>query len=124
MGLFDDFGGTFKGLMNQVDTSALPELLGAALSKSKVGDLQTLVDTLGNNGFADRVSAWADRVGSSRITASEVLSGLGKDKVERIAGAVGLPAESVLTLLAEKLPEAVREASSHGDVMVHRSTSR
>jgi uncharacterized protein YidB (DUF937 family) len=117
---FDNFGRVFIGLADQVAISGLPELLGAALKKSSIGDLQTVVDRLEMNGFSDRVFSWADGTGEPSISAGEVAQALGPDRVANLAKTLGVPDESALDLLASKLPAAVGEATKHGDVTLHR----
>lgn len=119
MAIFDDFGGTFKGLLGQVNALSIPDLLEPVLNKSSVGGLQGLVNRLETQGFADRVQDWAHRGHSSPISAGEVRSALKAEEVGQIARAVGLTAESTLLLLAENLPAAVDAASQNGNVVVH-----
>lgn len=117
---FDNFGSAFIGLAGQVANSGLPELLGAALKKSSIGNLQTVVDRLQASGFSDRLSSWADNAMKSEISQSEVAQALGADGVASLANSLGVPKESALDLLAEKLPTAIGEACRHGDVTLRR----
>jgi uncharacterized protein YidB (DUF937 family) len=117
---FDNFGSAFMGLIGQVDGSGLPQLLGAALKKSSIGDLQTVIDRLELSGFSDRVFSWADNAPKSAISPSEVAQALGSDGVASLASTLGVPKESALDMLADKLPTAVGEATRHGEVMLHR----
>lgn len=119
MAIFDDFGGTFKGLLGQVNARAIPDLLEPVLNKSSVGGLQGLVNRLETQGFADRVQDWAHHGQSSPISAGEVRSALKAEEVGQIARAVGLTPESTLSLLADNLPAAVDAASQNGNVVVH-----
>ncbi|MGY4480137.1 YidB family protein [Bradyrhizobium sp. USDA 3364] len=119
MAVFDDFGGTFKGLLGQVDERGIPDLLEPVLNKSSIGGLQGLVNRLETQGFADRVQGWANHGRSSPISALEIGSALKAEEVGQIARAVGLPAESTLTLLADNLPAAVDAATQSGNVVVH-----
>jgi uncharacterized protein YidB (DUF937 family) len=117
---FDNFGTAFIGLVDQVAASGLPELLGAALKKSSIGDLQTVVDRLESNGFSDRLFSWTGNAPKSAISASEIAQVVGADGVASLAQTLGVPKESALDLLADKLPAAVAEATKHGDVTLHR----
>ncbi|UFW51106.1 MULTISPECIES: YidB family protein [Bradyrhizobium] len=117
---FDNFGSVFIGLAGQVAASGLPELLGAALKKSSIGDLQTVVDRLTSSGFADRVFSWAENQPKPSISPNEVAQALGPDNVASLADSLGVPKESALNLLADKLPAAIGEATKHGDITVGR----
>ncbi|WP_156944015.1 YidB family protein [Bradyrhizobium sp. Ec3.3] len=117
---FDNFGNVFIGLAGQVAASGLPELLGAALKRSSIGNLQTVVDRLSSSGFADRVFSWADNQSKPSISPGEVAEALGPENVASLADSLGVPKESALNLLADKLPTAVGEATKHGEITVHR----
>lgn len=117
---FDNFGSAFIGLASQVASSGLPELLGAALKKSSIGSLQAVVDRLQSSGFSERVSSWVDDASKSAISPSEVVQALGADGVASLADTLGVPKESALNLLADKLPTAIVEATKHGDVTLDR----
>lgn len=117
---FDNFGSAFLGLVGQVDGSGLPQLLGPALRKSSLGDLQSVVDRLERNGFSDRLFSWTNETVNPAITPSEVVQALGSDGVSSLANTLGVPKESALDMLAAKLPTAVGEATKHGEVTLRR----
>jgi len=123
MGLFDDFGRTFQGLVGQVQTSALPQLLGAVLKKSDFGDLQTLVNRLQQGGLFDRVVSWVEQQPASSVSPSELVAALGESEIEQLSRVFGLTPQSTVTLLANNLPEMVSEASRDGVVTVQRSAN-
>jgi len=123
MGLFDDFGRTFQGLVGQVQTSALPQLLGAVLKKSDFGDLQTLVNRLQQGGLSDRVVSWVEQQPASSVSPSEIVAALGEGQIDQLSRAFGLTPQSTVTLLANNLPETVSEASRDGVITVQRPTN-
>jgi uncharacterized protein YidB (DUF937 family) len=118
MALFDDFGGTFQGLVGQVQPSALPRLLGAMLTKSSFGDLQTLVNRLQQGGLSDRVVSWAGQQSSPSVSPNEIVAALGHDEVDQLSRRFGLTPHATVTLLANNLPETVSEASRDGVITV------
>lgn len=124
MGSFDDFGGTFRNLVARVDDSALPQLIGAALQKSKIGDLQTVVNGLEKGGLGQTVSSWADKTSATVISPTDVAAALGPAKVGRLADTLGLPAQSALELLAQSLPTAVGAATRSGAVVLGKTASK
>ncbi len=117
---FDNFGSAFIGLVDQVAPSGLPELLGAALKKSSIGDLQTVVDRFESSGLSDRLYSWTANVSEPAISPSEIAQVVGADGVASLAKTLGVPNASALDLLADKLPAAVAEATKHGEVTLHR----
>ncbi|SRR5258708_22367499 len=119
MALFDDFGRTFQGLVGQVQTTALPQLLGGVLKKSGFGDLQTLVNRLQQGGLSDHVVSWVGPQAASPVSASEIGAALGKDQIDQLSRAFGLTPQSTVTLLANNLPQTVTEASREGVISVH-----
>jgi len=118
MALFDDFGATYRGLLDQVDRQAIPQLLEPILRKSSIRNLQGLVDRLEQHGFSDRVLEWASR-GTARISSVEIRSALKPGEVSELAETMGLPPESAMSLLADKLPAAIDAATHSGGVVVH-----
>jgi uncharacterized protein YidB (DUF937 family) len=123
MGIFDDFGMTFKGLVGQTEPSALPQLLGPVLKQSSIRDLQGVVDRLEQNGLGDRVWEWANHQSGTGLSPSEVEAALGSKAVDQLAGTLGLSTDSALSLLASSLPTAVDAASKSGAVVIHRHLS-
>jgi uncharacterized protein YidB (DUF937 family) len=119
MAAFKDFGGTFKGLLGQVDSRGIPQLLEPVLNKSSIGGLQGLVNRLETEGFGDRVLGWANHGKSSPISAVEIGAALRAEELGQISRTLGLPADSTLSLLADNLPAAVDAASQSGEVVVH-----
>ena len=114
MGLFDNIGGTLKGVAGQIIAAEAPALISAVLAKTNLGDLQGLVDKLQQGGLNAQVQSWLGEGANLPVTADQIRSALGNQQVQQLAEHFGVPVDSVLKLLAEHLPPAVDQASPNG----------
>ena len=108
MGLFDNLGGSLKGVLGQVEAAALPVLLSTVLQKTNLGDLQGVVAKLQEGGLGEQVSSWLGNRENLPVTPAQLRSALGNEHVRALAEQLGLPADNALKLLAEHLPAALR----------------
>jgi uncharacterized protein YidB (DUF937 family) len=118
MGVFDNLnvGDALKGVMGQVEATAVPALLSAALARTNLGDLQGLVTKLQQGGLNEQVQSWLESGQNLPITADQLRAALGSEQVQQLAQHFGLPVDSILKLLSEHIPTAVDQASPAGAV--------
>ena len=114
MSLFDNLGGALKGLLGQVDTTALPGLISAALAKTNLGNLQGLVNQLQQSGLGPQVQSWLGSGANMPITPEQLRAALGNEQVKQLAAHFGIPLDQALNVLAQHLPTAVDQASPNG----------
>jgi uncharacterized protein YidB (DUF937 family) len=113
MGLLEKVGGALKGALDQVEAMS-PGLISSTLAKTKFGNLQGLVEQLQHGGLDEQVKSWLSSGKNLPVTAEQVRSALGSQKVKELAEQFGLPVNATLKLLAEQLPAAVDQASPDG----------
>jgi len=116
MGLFDNIGGTLKGVLGEVEAEAAPALISAVLAKTDLGGLNGIVAQLQQGGLGTQVQSWLGNGANLPVTADELRAALGNEQVQQIARQLGLPVDGALKLLAQHLPAAVDQASPNGTV--------
>lgn len=67
------------------------------------GGIGAAMEHLAANGLADRVASWTGGGQNLPVSADELRSALGDDKVQQMASAAGQPAEDFLTQLSSHL---------------------
>lgn len=114
MGLFDNLGGVLKGVLGQVEATAVPALISAALAKTNFGDLQGLLNQLQRGGLGPQVQSWLGSGANMPITPDQLRDALGSDQARQLAAHFGVPVDQALNLLAQHLPTTVDQASPDG----------
>ena len=110
MGLFDKLGDA----IGQVTAAAAPALISQVLAKTKLGDMQGIVNKLQQGGLNDQVKSWLGNGSNLPVTPEQLKAALGNEHVRQIAEQFGVPVDQALKLLAEHLPAAVDQASPNG----------
>jgi uncharacterized protein YidB (DUF937 family) len=114
MGLLDGLTGALGGTLGQVEAAAMPALISAALAKTNLGDLQGLVSQLQQGGLGNQVQSWLGNGGNLPVSADQLRSALGSDKVTELAQHFGVSPDAALKLLSEHLPGVIDKASPNG----------
>ncbi len=107
---------SFKGILEQAGAAAAPTVISEVLAKTGFGDLQTVVAKLEEAGLGAQVQSWLGSGANLPISADQLRSALGDERVQEIAQHLGIPLDDALKLLAEHLPTAVDQASSDGSL--------
>jgi len=116
MGLLDQLGGSFKGVLTSVAAAEAPALISAVLAKTNAGNLQGLVEQLQQGGLGDQVKSWLSSGPNMKVTPEQLRAALGSDQVRQIAQHFGVPVDEALKMLADHLPAAVDQASPNGTI--------
>jgi uncharacterized protein YidB (DUF937 family) len=98
----------------QVTAAAAPALISAVLAKTKLGNLQGVVNQLQQGGLNDQVKSWLGNGANMPVTPEQIKAALGNEQVRQIAEHFGVPVDQALKLLAEHLPATVDQASPNG----------
>lgn len=114
MGLFDELGGSLKGVLGSAAAAAAPALISAVLAKTNLQDLQGLVNKLQQGGLDGQVKSWLGNGANIPVSADQIKAVLGNDQVKQIAEHFGIPTDAALKFLAEHLPTTVDQASPNG----------
>jgi len=80
------------------------------------GGLSGLVSQFASNGVGDLIESWIGTGDNKSISASQLTSALGEDKIKDIASKLGSDSDSVLSQLTDLLPQAVDKLTPEGKV--------
>lgn len=116
MGLTDSLRAGLSGVLNEVESGAVPSLITEALGHTQFGSLQGLVDHLGGGALAQQVQSWVGSGANLPISADQIKEALGNDQVRELAAHFHVDPDKVADLLASHLPKAVEEAAQSGAV--------
>jgi uncharacterized protein YidB (DUF937 family) len=114
MGLLDNLGGAFSGVLGQVEAAAVPALISSVLAKTNLGDLNGLVAQLQQGGLNTQVSSWLGNGANLPVSSDQLRAALGSQQVQELASHFGLPVDKALELLSAHLPGVVDSASPNG----------
>ena len=125
MGLLETLSQEVKGAIG--DKSSDPSGLVAgvldAIQSKGTGGLGSLVQDFQDKGLGNVVSSWIGTGPNQPITAAQVESVLGTDRVRTIAGKLGLPPAAVTTGLAVVLPHVIDKLTPEGRVQAGASNT-
>jgi uncharacterized protein YidB (DUF937 family) len=113
MSLLDNIGGLLGDIMSgkQVDLMSIAQ---QALSSS--GGVNGILAQLQQSGLGDQVSSWIGTGSNLPISAEQIQSALNNEQLAKLAASFGIDVCQVSQLLAEKLPDAVDQASPDGQL--------
>ena len=89
-------------------------LEGALDLLDKAGGVQGIAEKFQQSGLGDTVSSWIGTGRNKPISADQLASVLGTEKVEALSQQAGIPAEKGANVLAELLPTLVDKLSPDG----------
>ena len=96
-------------------TSVIGKLLGG--SGGSGIDLGSLVGNLKDQGLGDVADSWLGDGDNAEISADQIESMLGSDKIQEAASALGADQGELLDGLKNMLPEVVDKSSSGGNLL-------
>ncbi len=117
MGLLDNVTGKVNDL-----ESAIPQgsehagLMGQVTDfvHAHPGGLAGLVQTFREKGLGDVVNSWISRERNQPVTAAQIESVLGNEKVQALAAKLGVSTSTISTGLATVLPQVVDKLTPEG----------
>jgi uncharacterized protein YidB (DUF937 family) len=118
MGLFDSLTNSdaFKNVLGQIETGAMPAILGQVFGQGGQGGLSTIVAKLEQAGFGDQIKSWIGNGQNMPISADQLQQVLGNEQVKELAAKFNIPLDQVSSMLAHALPQAVDHASPNGQL--------
>lgn len=109
-------GDAGSGLDTSSLTSALGGLLGGGDSDGGL-DVGSLLSNMNSGGLAGLAQSWLGDGENEAISADQVTSMLGSDKISEFASQLGLSEDEAAGGLADALPQMVDNASSGGSLL-------
>lgn len=109
-------GDAGSGLDSSSLTSALGGLLGGGDSGGGL-DVGSLLSNMNSGGLAGLAQSWLGDGENEAISADQVTSMLGSDKISEFASQLGLSEDEAAGGLADALPQMVDNASSGGSLL-------
>lgn len=108
MSLSDVLKGAFGNAVGQAEQAALPDIMKSVLGTEGV---QAILAKLKDAGFDSQVSSWLDKNKDNLpISADQIRTALGDEHVQQLAKSLGIPLDTILAGLADKLPEIANAA--------------
>jgi uncharacterized protein YidB (DUF937 family) len=102
------FGGSSQGgLMEQV--------IGL-INNPETGGLAGLVETFKNKGLGDAVSSWIGTGENESVSGEAIVNILGTDKIEEIAGKLGISSAEASAGIAAMLPQLIDKLTPDGTI--------
>lgn len=109
----DALKGAVGNIVGQAEQAALPGLLKSVLGTE---GLQSILAKLQDAGFDAQVASWVDKNKANLpISVDQIREALGDEHVQQLAKSLGIPVDSILATLAEKLPEIANAAGPAAD---------
>lgn len=118
MGLLDSLSEAvgLKDTLGQLEAGLFPSILGEVLGNGGQGGLSTIVSKLEETGLGEQVKSWLGSGQNLPVSGDQLKQALGNDQIEKLAARFGIPVDTVLASLAEKVPDLVDAASPHGSL--------
>jgi len=125
MGLLDNV----TGAANDIE-SAIPQgsehagLIGHVTDfvHAHPGGLAGLVQTFREKGLGDVVNSWVSRERNQPVTAAQIESVLGNEKVQALAAKLGVSTSTISTGVATILPQVVDKLTPEGTLPAAQAT--
>ena len=117
MALLDNVTGKLNEIESAVQQgSDQPGLMGHVTDfvHSHPGGLHGLVQTLRERGLGDVVNSWISRERNQPVTAAQIDSALGNEKIQALATKLGVPTSTISSGLAAILPQVVDKLTPNG----------
>jgi uncharacterized protein YidB (DUF937 family) len=114
-GIFGDLlGSALNGIVQQVGTQQLPNILAQVLGNTDLGSLGGLLQQLQNSGLGPQVASWLGNGQNMPITVDQLRNALGDQHLQQLAKSFGIPVDQLLAQLSQHLPAAVDHLSPNG----------
>ena len=84
------------------------------INNPEVGGISGLVQSFKEKGLSEVVGSWISTGKNLPITADQIQSVLGNEKVQQIAGKLGIPMDQVSSGLAQLLPQVIDKLTPDG----------
>jgi uncharacterized protein YidB (DUF937 family) len=108
------------GLLDQIEGLAGGKL-HEALGETRFGGLDGLLQHLSQSGLGKEVESWLDPQAKNQpVSPDQVHQAIGGGEIEKIAATLGVPSQTVSTVMAKVLPHAAAQhAEGQGGDILH-----
>jgi uncharacterized protein YidB (DUF937 family) len=116
MGLLDQVVGAvskMSGQSGQTDNSLLNSVL-QLVNNPQTGGLSGLVESFQKGGLKEAVNSWVSTGRNIPVSAEQIQSVLGNEKIQKLAGKLGISTDQVSVQLAEVLPQVIDKLTPNG----------
>lgn len=116
MGLLDQVVGAvskMSGQSAQTDNSLLSSVL-QLVNNPQTGGLSGLVESFQKGGLAKAVNSWVSTGRNIPVSAEQIQSVLGNEKIQNLASKLGINTNQVSAQLAEVLPQVIDKLTPNG----------
>jgi len=117
MSIFDTLAGQVLGQFSpEGGLQGMFEAVGAMLTNPQTGGLQGLVEAFQGQGFGDVIASWIGTGQNLPVSAEQLQSVLGSERLQSIAASLGLNTQDVAAQLAQLLPQIVDRLTPNGAI--------
>jgi len=116
MGIFDEIVSVIGKQLGDGQNNSLIEQAMALINNPEMGGLSGLVDKFRQGGLGDMVSSWVGTGANEPVSADQISSVLGADKIQDIAANLGFSGSQVSDSLASILPQIIDKLTPEGSV--------
>lgn len=117
MGLFDQIAGAVSGLAGrQGSGNAVLEAVLRLIGDPQTGGLSGLMDAFQKAGLGHVFSSWVSTGENQPISAEQIRSILGSERVQSFASQAGIDADQASQQLAQILPQVVDKLTPDGNL--------
>jgi len=117
MGLFDLIAGEAASVLSNTAASGHPGMMEEVtqlINGSGAGGLPELVNTFREKGLGEVIASWISTGHNLPISAEQLQSVLGNERMQAIAQKLGLPPEDVAQALSTLLPQVIDKLTPNG----------
>ena len=115
MGLFDEVVSVVGKLAGGQQNSLVEQAIGL-INNPEIGGVSGLIEKFQQNGLGGIISSWIGTGANLPISADQISNALGTDRIQDIAGKLGIPADQVSSTLAGLLPQMIDQLTPDGKV--------
>lgn len=119
MGLFDSIAGQVGNALSHTgggEHGGLMETVMGLINNPQSGGIQGLMDSFKNQGVGGLLASWIGNGENQPISAEQIQSVLGSEKVQAIADKLGISTADASAKLAGLLPQVIDKLTPNGQV--------
>jgi uncharacterized protein YidB (DUF937 family) len=115
MGLLDQvIGGLTGKLTGSGDQNNLLESVIGLINNPETGGLAGLVQSFKDKGLGNAISSWISTGENLPVSGDQIQQVINSEKIQQIAGKLGLSGEEVSNVLAGMLPKVIDKLTPNG----------